>query len=70
MWSDLSDIWKESFSLAWESFNKNTIPIGAVIVDSQDNIIAWGRNRIYDESSKNFKYVCKPLMNTLEIITE
>ena len=53
MWCDLSDIWKESFTLAWESFNKNTIPIGAVIVDSQDNIIAWGRNRIYDESSKN-----------------
>jgi tRNA(Arg) A34 adenosine deaminase TadA len=34
MWSDLNSIWKEAFSLAWESFKKNTIPIGAVIVDS------------------------------------
>jgi tRNA(adenine34) deaminase len=53
MWSDLNDIWKECFSLAWESFNKNTIPIGAVIVDSEGNIIAKGRNRIFDEVSKN-----------------
>ena len=53
MWSDLNDIWKEVFSLAWDSFKKNTIPIGAVIVDSKDNIISRGRNRIYDEESKN-----------------
>lgn len=53
MWSDLNNIWKEAFSLAWESFNKNTIPIGAVIVDSHHNIIARGRNRIFDEVSKN-----------------
>lgn len=51
MWVDLSDIWKEAFSLAWESFRKNTIPIGAVIVDEQGNIISRGRNRIFDESS-------------------
>ena len=53
MWSDLNDIWKESLSLAWESFNKNTIPIGAVIVDSEDRIVSRGRNRIYDVESKN-----------------
>ncbi len=53
MWSDLNGIWKETFSLAWESFNKNTIPIGAVIADSQDNIISRGRNRIYDIGSNH-----------------
>jgi len=51
MWVDLNDIWKEAFSLAWESFRKNTIPIGAVIVDEQGDIISRGRNRIFDESS-------------------
>ncbi|MCB2288949.1 nucleoside deaminase [Clostridium sp. CS001] len=53
MWSDLNGIWKEAFSLAWESYSKNTIPIGAVIVDLQGNIVSRGRNRIYDEESKN-----------------
>lgn len=53
MWSDLNDIWKEAFSLAWESFKKNTIPIGAVIVDKQGNIVSRGRNRIFDVTSNN-----------------
>ncbi|MBU3128693.1 nucleoside deaminase [Clostridium tagluense] len=53
MWSDLNIIWKECFSLAWKSFNNNTIPIGAVIVDLQGSIIARGRNRIYDKGSNH-----------------
>lgn len=53
MWSDLNNIWQEVFSLSWESFRKNTIPIGAVIVDENENIISRGRNRIYDLESKN-----------------
>jgi tRNA(adenine34) deaminase len=51
MWSELNDIWKECFSLAWVSFKRGTIPIGSAIADSQDNIIARGRNRIFDEGS-------------------
>jgi tRNA(adenine34) deaminase len=53
MWSDLNYIWKEAFSLAWESFKRNTIPIGALIVDQEGKIISRGRNRIYDETSNN-----------------
>lgn len=53
MWNELSNIWKEAFSLAWESFKKNTIPIGAVITNEQGNIISRGRNRIYDITSSN-----------------
>ena len=53
MWCDLDEIWKEAFSLAWQSYKKNTIPIGAVIVDSEGNIISRGRNRIYDEVSNH-----------------
>ena len=53
MWKDINDIWKEAFKLAWESYRKGTIPIGAVIVDSNNNIVSRGRNRIFDESSSN-----------------
>ncbi|MBK1809267.1 nucleoside deaminase [Clostridium sp. YIM B02505] len=53
MWKDLNYAWQEAFSLAWESFKKNTIPIGAVIVDENEKIISRGRNRIFDTSSSN-----------------
>ncbi|WP_139906135.1 nucleoside deaminase [Clostridium thermarum] len=53
MWNDLNEIWKEAFSLAWESYRRNSIPIGAVIVDSQGNIVSRGRNRIFDGESQN-----------------
>jgi len=53
MWHDLSEPWKEAFKLAWEAYTKNTIPIGAVIVDSDEKIVAKGRNRIFDETSSN-----------------
>lgn len=53
MWCDLNNIWKESFSLAWESYKNNTIPIGAVIVDDEGDIISRGRNRIFDYNDSN-----------------
>ncbi|GFP76800.1 nucleoside deaminase [Clostridium fungisolvens] len=53
MWKDLNYAWQEAFALAWESFKKNTIPIGAVIVDESGKIISKGRNRIFDTSSNN-----------------
>jgi tRNA(adenine34) deaminase len=53
MWNDLNYIWQEAFSLAWESFKRDTIPIGAVIVDECGSIVARGRNRIFDEKSSN-----------------
>jgi tRNA(adenine34) deaminase len=53
MWKDLNYAWQEAFFLAWESFKKNTIPIGAVIVDENEKIISRGRNRIFDTKSSN-----------------
>lgn len=53
MWKDLNKAWQETFGLAWESYKRNTIPIGAVIVDGKGNIIAKGRNRIFDIKSQN-----------------
>lgn len=51
MWKDLKKSWKVAFDLAWEAYRRNTIPIGAVIVDENENIIAKGRNRIFDKVS-------------------
>lgn len=53
MWGDLNNIWKEAFSLAWESYMNDSVPIGAVIVDAKDKIITRGRNRIFDDHSTN-----------------
>lgn len=53
MWNDINYIWKEAFTMAWESFKRNTIPIGAVIINEEGNIISKGRNEIYDNGSSN-----------------
>src|SRR5918992_3525609 len=43
--------WRESFELAWEAFRVGTIPVGAVVADSSGEIVARGRNRIFDETA-------------------
>ncbi len=53
MWKNLNVPWQEAFALAWESYKKKTTPIGAVIVDENQQIIARGRNRIYDLGSSS-----------------
>jgi tRNA(adenine34) deaminase len=53
MWKDISNPWKEAIRLAWEAYVRNTIPIGAVIVDNNGNVVAEGRNRIFDIDSSN-----------------
>jgi tRNA(adenine34) deaminase len=46
MWNSLSKPWKACFEEAWDSYCNGSIPIGAVLVDQNDNIISRGRNRI------------------------
>jgi tRNA(adenine34) deaminase len=53
MWESLDKPWQRAFELAWESYTKDTIPIGAVITDADGNVIAEGRNRIFDKCSTN-----------------
>lgn len=38
-------MWRECFLLAWDSFQQNSIPVGAVLVDGDGGIVARGRNR-------------------------
>jgi tRNA(Arg) A34 adenosine deaminase TadA len=47
----LEGAWRESFELAWEAFRVGTIPVGAVVADTSGQIVARGRNRIFDEEA-------------------
>jgi tRNA(adenine34) deaminase len=49
-WYDLERPWQLCFELAWESFIKGSVPIGAVITNEKSEIIAKGRNM---QSEKN-----------------
>lgn len=51
MWQSLQKPWQEAISLAWEAYKKGTIPIGAVIVNKDGEIISKGRNQIFDSTS-------------------
>lgn len=64
MWKDLSYPWQRSTELAFESYKRGTMPIGTVITDYKGDIIAEGRNRIFDRKSAN------PLAGTLMVHAE
>ena len=50
-WEHLDRPWRASFELAWEAFTDGTVPVGAVVVDENDAIVARGRNRIFADSA-------------------
>ncbi len=47
-WHNLSPQWQWCMEEAWASYCKGSLPIGAVITDEQGNLLARGRNRIYE----------------------
>jgi tRNA(Arg) A34 adenosine deaminase TadA len=47
-WEGLSVPWREALLLMWEAYSAGTIPVGAVITDEAGEIVARGRNRIFD----------------------
>jgi tRNA(Arg) A34 adenosine deaminase TadA len=49
--SVLEGPWRECFELAWEAFCAGTIPVGAVVADPAGEIVARGRNRIFEDSA-------------------
>ncbi len=44
--SDVDTIWRTCLDLAWEAHSNDSLPIGAVIVNSRGEVIASGRNRL------------------------
>jgi tRNA(Arg) A34 adenosine deaminase TadA len=47
-WDDLEPAWREALRLAWEAYAVPTIPVGAVVTGEDGQILARGRNRIFD----------------------
>lgn len=45
-WSDLSMPWRAVFSEAWAAYASDRVPIGAVVVSPEGEILSRGRNRI------------------------
>ena len=55
MWGHLEKTWQLTLELAWESFKNGSLPIAAIIVDVEGNVVSAGRNQILEERFKNRK---------------
>ncbi len=53
MWNDISQIWQTAFEEAWRSFCAGSIPIGAVLCDSEGKIILSEHNRNNEPQTVN-----------------
>ena len=47
----LDRAWSECFDLAWEAFRTGNIPVGAVVVGPDGEVVSRGRNRIFDDDT-------------------
>jgi tRNA(adenine34) deaminase len=56
MYETLSKPWQVCVDLAWEAYCAGSLPIAAVITDELGNIVATGRNRIF-EANKVEPYI-------------
>ena len=52
-WDSLQKPWRECLNMAWEAHSIGTIPVGAVLVDPSENIVATGRNGVYGHESQS-----------------
>jgi len=48
LWTSLSPAWQAALEQAWEAGRAGSIPIGAVITTAAGEVIARGRNHIFD----------------------
>lgn len=53
-WSELAPPFRRSVELAWESCSSSTFACGAVITDPAGNVVAEGRNRVFDQPSGEY----------------
>ncbi len=53
-WSELAGPFRRCVELAWESCSSGTFACGAVITDPHGNVVAEGRNRVFNEPSGEY----------------
>lgn len=51
-WQQLSYPWQCCIEEAWAAYGKGSLPIGAVITDASNKVLARGRNRIYEDAAE------------------
>lgn len=51
-WESLEEPWQECLNIAWEAHSVGTVPVGAVLVDPDENIVARGRNGVYGQDDR------------------
>jgi tRNA(adenine34) deaminase len=54
IWSDLSEPWRACLEEAWKAYCAGSVPIGACITDAAGQVIARGRNCIYESSVEGY----------------
>lgn len=47
-WLALERPWRVALGLAWEAYGAGTIPVGAALADGAGEVVATGRNRVYE----------------------
>jgi tRNA(adenine34) deaminase len=50
LWDALPEPWQECVRLAWGAYCAGSLPIGAVVTDTEGNILSRGRNRIHERA--------------------
>jgi tRNA(adenine34) deaminase len=50
-WQTLSIPWKTCLDEAWQAYRGGSLPIGAAITNANSDIVARGRNRIFDKQA-------------------
>jgi tRNA(adenine34) deaminase len=48
VWEPLSEPWRACVGLAWEAYRAGSLPIGAVVADTEGRLLSSGRNRIHE----------------------
>jgi tRNA(Arg) A34 adenosine deaminase TadA len=52
-WNELDTPWRECVELAWESWSRGSVPVGAVIVSGDAQNVSRGRNRRLEHDAPN-----------------
>jgi tRNA(adenine34) deaminase len=61
MYQNLEKPWKLAFELAITSLLEGSIPIGAVVVDENDNVVSRGRNKLFEKHHEKNQITNHPL---------
>lgn len=53
-WEDVNINWQIAFTEAWNAYIGNTFPIGAAVINQKQELIAVGRNTIYENEQSDY----------------